>query len=71
MEASYVELKIKFLNDSEVFDRDLATDSFEIAPINTHTQKDWAWRQSLKAGDLIDCADTSFIWYNSMVLDRQ
>lgn len=31
--------------------------------------QDYEFRQNLKVGDEIDCADLSKIWYNSTILD--
>ncbi len=37
-------------------------------PPKTKTKDDYEWRLNIKVGDVIDCCDTSNVWYNSTVL---
>ena len=43
--------------------------SYEIMPLGTRCN-DFDWRLALKPGDVIDCSDTSNVWYQSTVLQR-
>lgn len=58
---------MKYLHDLRSSQRDIVTDSVEIAPLGTMC-KDFDWRMNLKEGDLVDCCDNYGGWYSGTVI---
>jgi hypothetical protein len=47
-------ITVAYLNDCKNAERDIVSDSVDLAPLGTHST-DFEWRMQLKEGDLIDC----------------
>lgn len=45
--------------------------SHEIAILESKTTEDYEWRASLKAGDFVDCYDSTGLWYASTVMAQE
>ena len=45
--------------------------SFEYYPENARSVDNFEWRTKLQENDLVDCCDTTQIWYNSTVLETR
>ncbi len=62
------EQNVKVVQDGEEETMQLATDSHDLAPYGSRSFGK-EWRLGLKKDDLVDCLDTSAIWYQSTILD--
>ena len=61
---------VKFANERKTQARWIEKKSWEVQPVGTRTV-DYEWRMNLQVGDVIDCCDTTEVWYNSTILDRR
>ncbi|EAR94410.2 ubiquitin carboxy-terminal hydrolase (macronuclear) [Tetrahymena thermophila SB210] len=60
---------IRFLNSSKQFNRSVFRENFDIREKGSKCpDEEMEWRLQLKEGDLVDCCDTSHVFYNSTVL---
>lgn len=67
-----VRLSVSFIEDSKDTDRELSVYSRELAPIEQGKSAELdKFREGIKAGDFIDCYDTTKAWYKSTVLSLE
>ena len=68
-EGDPIKIKVSFEHDSNTFDREISINSKDIARIGDNkSSEDTKFREELKAGDKIDCYDSTKFWYASTVL---
>ena len=64
-------ISVTFNNESYHCDRGSNIYSHEIAIHESQTKEDYEWRSKLVNGDLVDCYDSTKVWYASTVVARE
>lgn len=62
---------VTYYKDLTIFDREISIYSTEIAQPGTQSEEEITWRSQLKAGDNVDCWDSTGFWYASTVMQIQ
>ena len=63
-------LRVAFLDDNPVYDREFEKTSIEITQPNSRSKDDVEWRKSLKVDDTVDFLDKA-VWTSSTILDMK
>lgn len=61
-------IHVSFYKELTTFDRELSIYSQELAPLESQSAEENKWRSQLKAGDNVDCWDSTGFWYASTIL---
>lgn len=62
---------VTFYRDLSLFDREISIYSKEIGQLGQHSEEEITWRAGLKAGDNVDCWDSTGFWYASTIMQIQ